>query len=56
MKNEIKRTQREDFAARVTRTVRDQAWRATGQNPNDEQYLAIKWALACVREEIRAQG
>lgn len=51
--NQVKRTQREDQAARVTRIVRDRAYRACGYDKNDPDYIAIQWALAQIRLLMR---
>lgn len=49
----MKRTLREDKIARITRLVRDQAYRACGYDNTDPQYTAVVWALGQVREEFR---
>lgn len=43
----------EDSIARITRTVRDRAYRATGYNKYDEAYQAVVWALEQIRLEVR---
>ncbi len=48
------RTAREDKAARITRTIRDRAYRAAGCNSQDEVYQGIVWSLAQVRNELRS--
>jgi ABC-type ATPase with predicted acetyltransferase domain len=53
---EVKRTQREDTAAKITRTVRDQGYRACGYDANSSEYAIIKWTLDRVRDEMRKQG
>jgi hypothetical protein len=53
---QVKRTAREDQVARITRTIRDRAYRASGYNANDPEYRAIVWALAQVRDEFRANS
>ena len=51
--SQVKRTERESDISRTTRIVRDRAYRACGYDKNDEQYLAIVWALAEVRRVAR---
>jgi hypothetical protein len=44
----------EDNIQRSVRLVRDRAFRACGENPYDETYQGILWALQQVRQELRS--
>lgn len=50
---QVKRTLREDSAAKATRVIRDRAYRAVGYDRTDPEYRAIVWALSEVRDELR---
>jgi hypothetical protein len=53
---QVKRTMREDDIARITRIIRDRAYRACGYNKNDETYRAIVWALSEVRAAFNSKS